>query len=345
VLKKHWDTWITESDFAAIAAAGLNHVRLPIGYWAFDVSQGEPYITGQLPYLYKAVSWAQKYGIKVWIDLHGAPGSQNGFDNSGQKIDPPKWQTSKQNIDRTSAIIKTLAKEFSQSKYSNVVTAIAPLNEPAGFKDFNIVTTARQYWYDSYGNIRWPFGTSQQGNLIEVIHDAFQPLSYWNGFMKYPQFDGVMMDTHSYQVFSSPELERSYDQHVQAACARGKEMANWAKSNLWIVAGEWTTAPTDCAKYLNGRGVGARYDGTFPGSYKIGSCSTVTGDSKNFSASYKTFLRKYFEAQTQAFEKSNGWIYWTWKAENADDWSYQKGLAGGWIPKNPATRMYPNICG
>lgn len=33
------------------------------------------------------------------------------------------------------------------------------------------------------------------------------------------------------------------------------------------------------------------------------------------------------------------------QAENADEWSYQKGLAGGWIPKDPSDRMYPNICG
>lgn len=31
----------------------LNHVRLPIGYWAWDVSRGEPYHQGQLPYLTK----------------------------------------------------------------------------------------------------------------------------------------------------------------------------------------------------------------------------------------------------------------------------------------------------
>lgn len=49
----------------------LNHVRLPIGYWAFDVSAGEPYIQGQLPYLSKAVTWAQNHGLKVIVDLHG----------------------------------------------------------------------------------------------------------------------------------------------------------------------------------------------------------------------------------------------------------------------------------
>jgi aryl-phospho-beta-D-glucosidase BglC (GH1 family) len=27
VLVQHWETWITEEDFIAIAAAGLTHVR------------------------------------------------------------------------------------------------------------------------------------------------------------------------------------------------------------------------------------------------------------------------------------------------------------------------------
>jgi glucan 1,3-beta-glucosidase len=86
-LQQHWNTWITEADFSAIAAAGyvrfevkvtksltlyrLNHVRLPIGYWAFDVSGGEPYIQGQLPYLTKAVTWASAHGLKLIVDLHG----------------------------------------------------------------------------------------------------------------------------------------------------------------------------------------------------------------------------------------------------------------------------------
>lgn len=51
----------------------LNHVRLPVGYWAFEVGAGEPYISGQLPYVQRAVGWAQKYGLKVIFDLHGKP--------------------------------------------------------------------------------------------------------------------------------------------------------------------------------------------------------------------------------------------------------------------------------
>ncbi len=67
------------------SAAGLNHVRLPIGFWAYDVSGGEPYIQGQAEYLDRAIGWAGNHGLKVLIDLHGAPGSQNGFDNSGRR--------------------------------------------------------------------------------------------------------------------------------------------------------------------------------------------------------------------------------------------------------------------
>jgi len=103
---------------------------------------------------------------------------------------------------------------------------------------------------------------------------------------------------------------------------------------------------TDCARYLNGRGVGSRYDGTYRGSTRIGSCTGLTGSASTFSSSYKTFLRQTWEAQVIAFERGGqGWLMWTWKAESADEWSYQAGLANGWIPRNPTSFKYPNICG
>lgn len=51
----------------------LNHVRIPIGYWAFDLYPGDEFVQGQLPYLLKAVDWAEKYCLKIIIDLYGAP--------------------------------------------------------------------------------------------------------------------------------------------------------------------------------------------------------------------------------------------------------------------------------
>ena len=34
----------TEQDFAQIAGAGLNHVRIPLPYWAIEVWNGEPFL-------------------------------------------------------------------------------------------------------------------------------------------------------------------------------------------------------------------------------------------------------------------------------------------------------------
>jgi glucan 1,3-beta-glucosidase len=102
---------------------------------------------------------------------------------------------------------------------------------------------------------------------------------------------------------------------------------------------------TDCGKYLNGRGVGSRYDGSYSGSPLVGSCTGLTGSGVSFSESYKTFLRKMWEAQVIMYERASGWIMWTWRAENADGWSYQAGLSYGWIPSNPSSHEYPNICG
>jgi hypothetical protein len=40
-----------------------------------------------------------------------------------------------------------------------------------------------------------------QSNVVTLIHDAFQPLSYWTNFMPRGEFVGVAIDTHIYQMF------------------------------------------------------------------------------------------------------------------------------------------------
>lgn len=71
-LSRHWNSWITQDDFAQIARAGLNHVRIPIGYWALISVPGDPYVhKGQLEVLDRAIGWARDAGLRVMLDLHG----------------------------------------------------------------------------------------------------------------------------------------------------------------------------------------------------------------------------------------------------------------------------------
>ena len=40
----------------------------------------EPFLVGtSWGYFLKAVEWARKYGIRIYLDLHSLPGSQNGW--------------------------------------------------------------------------------------------------------------------------------------------------------------------------------------------------------------------------------------------------------------------------
>ncbi|KAI0766749.1 glycoside hydrolase superfamily [Irpex lacteus] len=273
----HWESWITEDDFQAIKAAGLNHVRMQIGYWSVPVTSADTNYT------------LNQYGLHVILDLHGAPGSQNGYDNSGHLTNDIAWAM------------------------GGMIDILELINEPGAF----VVR-------DAAG-----------GALKVMIMDGFLGVNAWQDFLTYPSAQGVLMDTHEYQIFNYPQLQLSFDEHIDYSCQVLSNLSSYAKSNIYTIIGEWTTAPTDCAKWLNGRGSGQP---TF------GSCNGMSGNMSTFSDDYKTFLRKYYEAQVAIGEAIQGWVYWTWKVEDADDWSYQRGLEGGWIPQDPTDRLYPNIC-
>lgn len=51
---------------------------------------------------------ARSLGLEVWLDLHAAPGSQNGFDNSGH-LGALRWDTNVTNVERTVRVASRLA--------------------------------------------------------------------------------------------------------------------------------------------------------------------------------------------------------------------------------------------
>ena len=136
----------------------------------------------------------------------------------------------------------------------------------------------------------------------------------------------------------------TYVEHIQRACQNATIMAQ-SPFPLTII-GEWTATNNDCGPHLLGRFQGSRYDGTLNGTTAVGTCVGLTGKASTFSEEYKEFMRQYWEAQTQSYERGGaGWVMWTWKMENADEWSYKAGLENGWIPQEPTDYKYPNICG
>jgi glucan 1,3-beta-glucosidase len=98
-LTTHWDTWVTFAHLQTLQQAGVNWIRVPVGYWIVDIQADEPFVSGGLFYLQRLLGWAEQLQLRVLVDLHGAPGSQNGHDNSGH-TGPIQWNTPA-NINRT----------------------------------------------------------------------------------------------------------------------------------------------------------------------------------------------------------------------------------------------------
>lgn len=337
-LTQHYSTWITEDDFAEMAKTGLNMVRIPIGYWAFDLLDNDPYVTGvQEGFLDQAIGWASKYNLKVWVDLHGAPGSQNGFDNSGLR-DQIKFQED-QNTQLLKNVLMHIIEKYSGENYTDTVIGIEVLNEPLGPSiDMNKLKDLNNWAYDYLRN-------QVKGDQVLVIHDAFQAPQYWNDQLTLSDGNyGVLVDHHHYQVFSPGELSRSMDDHISVACQQGWDSVF---EGHWNLVGEWSAALTDCAKWLNGVGVGYRYDGSFnkngDTSYYIGSCEG-SQDITTWSEDKKNNYRKYIEAQLDAYEMRNGWIYWCWKTESTLEWDYKNLVQNGLFPQPLDDRQFPNQC-
>ncbi|KAL8475159.1 hypothetical protein ACS0TY_030806 [Phlomoides rotata] len=129
VYKKHRNNFITIDDFSFLYRHGINTVRIPVGWWiAYDPNPPPPFIGGSLEALDNAFSWAQEFSIKCIIDLHAAPGSQNGMEHSSSRDGTTGWPTSPDYISKTLHVIDFLASRY--AKHPSLL-GIELLNEPS----------------------------------------------------------------------------------------------------------------------------------------------------------------------------------------------------------------------
>lgn len=216
ILRKHWDSWVTWQDFNRIKQAGFNIVRIPIGFWAYDTF-GTPYVQGARDYIDAAVDWSRGLGLKIVIDLHGAPGSQNGYDNSGQRMDRPQWQSG-QTVQQTLQVLKTISQKYAQTRYQDVIVGIQLLNEPALYMDHLSFDVTKKFFRDGFNQVR------QVSDTPVILHDGFKPPREWNGFLTPSDNNAqnVAIDHHEYQVFNNDMIAMTPLQHQQLVCSNSE---------------------------------------------------------------------------------------------------------------------------
>lgn len=357
-LEEHYSSFVNESTFAEIQAAGFDHVRIPFSYWAVTTYDGDPYVPlVSWRYLLRGIEWARKYGLRINLDLHGAPGSQNGWNHSGRQgtIGWLNGTDGALNGQRTIDIHNQLSTFFTQARYKNIVTMYGLVNEP------------RMVILDTDTVLNWTTSaitTIRNNNFtgIIVFGDGFMGLDNWQG--KLQNIDNLLLDVHQYVIFNTDQIALNHSDKLNFACG------GWTAQTLRsedtstgfgpTMCGEWSQADTDCAKYLNNVGVGSRWEGTLnmastPGGSDDGSvlsptcptdnnprcsCDNANADPSTYSDAYKQWLLQFAEAQMHSFEKGWGWFYWTWQTESATQWSYKAGLAAGIMPQKAYDRSY-----
>ncbi|PLW31189.1 hypothetical protein PCANC_23171 [Puccinia coronata f. sp. avenae] len=346
-LEEHYRTFITEEDFMQIAAAGLNWVRIPVGWWMIETWDGEPFLEGvSFKYFLKALQWARKYGLRVNLDLHSVPGSQNGYNHSGKlgSINFLVGLMGVANAQRTLNYIRTLTQFISQPQYVNVVPMFSILNEALTQKIG--VPQMRSFYLEVYKMMRGITGYGLGKGPMMIIHDGFQGAGAghtgWGGYLK--GADRIGLDTHTYFAFDKQSND-SLGYNSFKPCTYWAKGFNQTNTDFGFnFAGEYSLAVNDCGLWLNNIGVGSRYDGTYPSTNspdtknfpKVGSCDPWT-DYRTWSPDMKKSIADLAATSQDALQNS---FFWTWRISHSirtpdvkpnPMWDYQLGLQQGWI--------------
>lgn len=212
VLEKHYSTFITEQDFVDIQAAGFDHVRIPYSYWAVTTYGDDPYVPKiSWRYLLRGIEYARKCGLRVDLDLHALPGSQNGWNHSGRQ-GSVGWLNGTDgdlNAQRSLDLHTQLSTFFAQPRYANVITIYGLVNEPKMISlpiadVVNWTTVAVQ--------------TVRQGGMKQTIAfgDGFLGLDKWQGQLQGIQ--GLVLDAHEYTIFDPNMIDMPHQKKLQYAC-------------------------------------------------------------------------------------------------------------------------------
>lgn len=332
-LKEHYETYVTEKDIAFLAEAGVNLLRIPIPYYIYgDVDDR----LGSIEYLDLAFDWAEKYGLKILIDLHSVRGGQNGFDNSGT-CGLCTWHKHPEYVEETLKLLERIAKRY-QSRQG--LFGIEPINEPA---NQNIMQAYMQMYREKYPE-RVAISEAVPDNFLEkfylevyrrlrpilpkdaviVLSDQFD-LSKWENFMPREQYPGVWLDAHKYLCFAEGSILYEGENPNLAAYST---VTDGMRGRL--VLQNYLRLINDV--FLADIRQAARFHPVMVGEWSIVQNMEDIKNAKNIEEQ-KNLYRAISDAQIAAWEEAEGGAYWSYRVTDQEDdaWDFRKCVQNGWL--------------
>ncbi|PKU69999.1 hypothetical protein MA16_Dca022130 [Dendrobium catenatum] len=230
VMKKHWNSFIGEDDFKFVSENGLNAVRIPVGWWIrFDQNPPRPFVGGSLQVLDNAFSWAEKYNIKVIIDIHAMESSQNGWEHSGTRDGLQSWGQTDDSIDQSILVV-----DFLTSRYANrpCLYAIELINEPLA--PGVTLDNLKKYYKSGYDTVRKYANVHVIMSNRLSIGDPTELIQFASGF------SGSVVDVHYYNyasIFEGMSVQQNIDYVYQNRSAALNSLM--VSNGPLIFVGEW----------------------------------------------------------------------------------------------------------
>lgn len=335
----HRAEYITERDFAMIRRFGMNSVRIPVPYFIFG---DRPPFIGCIEELDKAFAWAEKFGIKILIDLHTTPGSQNGLDNGGI-TGVCKWSQNPQEVEFVLNVLEKLAERYGKREG---LLGIQPVNEPMTERTWNMMDMGnrypardpemaegsapvsmdflRQFYLDAYERIR------RHTDKTVVYHDGFE-LKSWRDFFENHPFENVMLDTHLYlmmaELMGCKQTINGYIEYIQDHYA--KDIAE-IQEYIPVICGEWCL--------FNSMAVGHDTKG---GQTELNGMTVETVETLSDTAKQHIY-QQIANAQLAAWDCGSGYFYWSYKLlldvacspswSGWEPWDLGRSVAMNWFP-------------
>ncbi len=215
LIKLFRDNWITQRDWDLIPRFGLNLVRLPFIWSVIEDEKNPRHLRPDAwHYLDQAIEQAEKRGLYVVLDLHGAVGSQGTEHHSGCAQKNLYWITPEYQ-ERTRWLWRQIAQRY---KDRPSVAAYDLLNEPWGSTPEQLAAVVKTL----YADIR----------AIDAHHIILLPDHPKGGITAYgkPSEQGmrnVVFQTHPYPGFfgwGKPGMEVHRD---WLQCQPGKGLCEW----------------------------------------------------------------------------------------------------------------------
>lgn len=108
--KAFWNNFIQKNDFKKIAETKAKYIRLPFNHKLIE-DKPYSYSKNKIKLIKNALNWASDFKLKVILDLHAAPGSQN-CDWHGDSSGIAKFWQKKSYRDRAVKIWQYLSDKF-----------------------------------------------------------------------------------------------------------------------------------------------------------------------------------------------------------------------------------------